>query len=179
MNFDEELKIEIITHREATQKELSDLKNIARFSGIESFTVENKIIRKMGADLPPEVLILIWVSGCIVGGFFGAIGQDLWKSLKRFISKTFDYYKDEEEPEYKPNILLEIRVESELSVRIIFPTRNFEELRKGLAKLDEYLKGHKLDKFLALYFYEGKWMTQGEYLQEQSILTKVSKEELV
>lgn len=40
-----ELKVEIVTHREATPKELSDLENIAKSSNIGGVIVENKIVR--------------------------------------------------------------------------------------------------------------------------------------
>ena len=120
----------------------------------------------MAADLPPEILILIWVGGPVIGGFLGAIGADLWKSLKRFISKIFNYYRNKKEPIYNPNIIFEIRMESEPRVRIIFPTKNSKELKKGLTRIDKYLVKCKLDKSLALYFYKGKWINQGEYFKE-------------
>jgi hypothetical protein len=161
------LKIEIITHREATQAELAVLDEIIKESRLQqTYISETKIIRRMGASLPPEILIIIWLAGPVMVGFLEAIGQDLWRSLKIFIQRAFKRFEDKKEPEYNPHIRIEIRIEVEPKVQIVFPIKSSEEIKKGLEAIDMTLKTYKQDKFLVLFFYKGKWISQDEYLKE-------------
>jgi len=159
------IKIEIITHQEATSREITDLRKIAKDSGFEEISVENKIVRKMGVDLPPEILIFIWLGAPIVTGFLQEIGAEGWRSLKRFIRRVFKHYENKQEPIYNPIITTEIRVESRPNIQLIFPTKNFKELKKALDEIDVHLRNRKPNQFLVLYFYKGKWGTKKNILK--------------
>lgn len=162
-------KIEIITHQEATSGEITNLIKIVKDCDLEGISVENKIVRKMGVDLPPVILILIWLSAPIFTGFLQEIGADVWRSLKRFIRRAFKYFENKQEPIYNPNIITEIRVEVQPNLQLIFPTKNFEELKKALDETDIHLKNRKPNQFLVLYFHKGKWISQEEYFKESKL----------
>ncbi len=156
-------KIKIITNKEATSKEISDLENIANSCGLKDFFIENSGgSRELGASMPPELLILIKFSvHALAVGFFGAMGVDLWKGIKDFVAKSFKHYENSAEPHlYNPDIYIEIQEGDELKLQIFFPTRNFkeQEFKQSLKKLDGILKSYKLNKFSALYFSKMKYL---------------------
>ncbi|MCK4454125.1 hypothetical protein KAU51_02145 [Candidatus Parcubacteria bacterium] len=156
-------KIKIAVNKEANSKEISDLKNIANSCGLKDFSVENSSrSRELGASMPPELWMLIKFSvGVLVTGFFGAMGVDLWKGIKKFVVKSFKYYENPTEPYlYNPDIYIEVQEGDDLKLQIFFPTRNFkeQELKKSLKKLDKILKNYKLNKFSALYFSKMKYL---------------------
>ncbi len=156
-------KIKIVTNKEATSKEIADLEDIASSCGLKKFSVENSGgSRELGASMPPELLILIKFSvGALATGFFGAMGVDLWKGIRNFVTKSFKHYENSAEPYlYNPDIYIEIQEGDELKLQIFFPTRNFkdQEFKKSFKKLDKVLKDYKLNKFSALYFSKMKYL---------------------
>lgn len=156
-------KIKIVANKEATPKEISALEAISNSCGLKDFSVENSGgSRELGASMPPELLVLIKFSaGALAMGFLGAIGVDLWRGIKKLVVKSFEYYKDAQQPYlYNPDIYIEIQEEDELKLQIFFSTRNLteQEFKKAFKKLDKILKNYKLNKFSALHFSKMRYL---------------------
>lgn len=156
-------KIKIVTNKEATSKEISDLKDIANSCDLKDFSVENSGgSRELGVSMPSELWMFIKFSvGALAIGFFEAMGVDLWKVIKKLVVKFFKYYENPTEPHlYNPDIYIEVQEGDDSKLQIFFPTRNFkeQELKKSLKKLDGILKNYKLNKFSALYFSKMKYL---------------------
>jgi len=169
----ENSQYQIIANSSATDVEVSALKDAAIEAGISNITIEKTGgTTALGADGAPEViLILKYFGATLAGGILAAIGADVWKNIKKFVTATFKKYKERFNPEeqwfYNPIIVVDLYVNEESKVQIYFPRRDEEELKKSVESLEEIFSLYNREDVVAFKFTEGKWTKTSERFKNQ------------
>ncbi|MDO8496247.1 MAG: hypothetical protein Q7S43_02220 [bacterium] len=167
------LQYQIIASSNASNSEVSTLKDVAIEAGMGDIPVEKTGgTTALGADGAPEVILLIKYAGTtLAGGILVAIGADIWKKIKKFTTNTFKKYKEKFNPEdqwfYNPIIVIDIQIYKESKVQIHFPRHNEEELEKSIKSLQEIFTLYDGEDFAAFQFNEDKWIKTTERFKNQ------------
>ena len=167
------LQYQIIANSSATDAEVSAIKDAAAKAEIDNILIEKTGgTTALGADGAPEVILLLkYAGGALVGGVLAAIGADVWKKIKKFVTTTFKKYKEGFNPKeqwfYNPIIVVDLQVNEESKVQIHFPRRDEEELKKSVESLQEILALYNSENFIAFRFEEGKWLKTTERFKNQ------------
>ena len=172
----ENLQYQIIANSSASDAEVSALNDAAIEAGLENVPIQ-KIggTTALGADGAPEVILLLkYAGGALAGGILAAIGADVWKNIKKFVTTTFKKYKDGFNPEeqwfYNPIIVIDLKINEESKVQIHFPRHDEEELKKSVESLQEIFSLYGGEDFIAFKFDEGKWIKTIEKFKNQEQL---------
>lgn len=164
---------QIIVNSNASDAEVAAIKGAAVEAGIDNVSIEKTGgTTALGADGAPEVILLLkYAGGAFAGGILAAIGADVWKKIKKFVTTTFKKYKEEFNSEeqwfYNPIIVVDLRVNEESRVQMHFPRRDEEELKKSTESLQEILSLYNGEDFIALKFDNGKWIKTAEKFKSQ------------
>lgn len=167
------LHYQVIANSSASDAEVSAIKDAALEAGINNISVERTGgTTALGADGAPEVILLLkYAGGALAGGVLAAIGADVWKGVKKFVTATFKKYKDGFNPEeqwfYNPIIVVDLRINEKSKVQIHFPRRDDEELRKSIESLQEIPPLYNDEDFVAFKFDKGKWVKTTERFKSQ------------
>jgi hypothetical protein len=163
---------QIIVNRNASDAEISVLKNVAIGAGMSNVVVEKTGgTTDLGADGVPEVVLLLKYAGAVLaGGILAAIGTDVWEGCKKFISIIFKKYKEsnlENQWIYNPIIVVDIHINDKSKIQIHFPRHSEEELEKSLKALQEIFAIYNGEDFIVFKFSDGKWTKTKEIFKSQ------------
>lgn len=128
--------VEMIPSKELSFEELHQIQRMFTSEGILG-SISSKCIIRGGAALPPPGLDL--VIAATVGGFFGAMGGDIWQKLKGLLPKIISYLRQRRCESFL-DIALVLKRGEESLLFIEIPTEPEIDLGYALERLPRHLK---------------------------------------
>lgn len=159
------MDIKIIANKETAGEELQFLRSFADTSGLQTAKIDNSGgSSNTGADVAPEIIIVLKFSAlAIATGLLAAIGEDVWKYLKKFMKDVFRYYNDQISGSddtfwfYNVYLVMNFVIDGKLLLQIQFPRKNISEFKASLEKIRAFLNKRQGSKFIALVYKDGEW----------------------